>query len=57
VKLLDTYSSFPEEITWIYIHWLLPEILKSKSEEFRLDWEINVEAEYEACVKNSSFQK
>ncbi|PMD44746.1 hypothetical protein L207DRAFT_552817 [Hyaloscypha variabilis F] len=31
---------------------LLPEILKCKSEEFRLDWELNVEAEYEACVKN-----
>ncbi|KAN0108843.1 hypothetical protein V8E51_008585 [Hyaloscypha variabilis] len=28
-------------------------ILKSKSEEFRLDWEINVEAEYETSVKHS----
>jgi len=31
---------------------LLPEILKSKSEEFRLDWEINVEAENDASIKN-----
>jgi Ankyrin repeat len=29
---------------------LLPEILKAKSEEFRLDWEENVEAEYEAWI-------
>jgi hypothetical protein len=28
----------------------LPEILKAKSEEFRLDWEENVEAEYEAWI-------
>jgi hypothetical protein len=33
---------------------LLTEILKIKSEEFRLGWEINVEAEYEAWTKNSA---
>jgi hypothetical protein len=33
---------------------LLTDILKIKSEEFRLDWEINVEAEYEAWTKNSA---
>lgn len=33
---------------------LLPELLKIESKEFRLGWEINVEADYEAWIKNSS---
>jgi hypothetical protein len=32
---------------------LLPELLKMESKEFRLGWEINVEAEHEAWIKNS----
>lgn len=33
---------------------LLPEILKAKSEEFRLDWEENVEAEYETWIMDEA---